>query len=274
MSLVSTEWLDENLNKVKIIDASWHLTKNRNAIEEYNKEHIENAIFFDLDKNSNQRKDLPHGHFLPSVRDHEKNISEMGILNTDRIIIYCYSDLISSCRAWFQFLYFGHDPKLVSVLNGGMKLWKLEGRKVTNLKTKIMPSKYKASENKNMIKVKSQIDENIKRKEFTVLDARSKNRFLGLEPEPRPDVKSGSIENSKSLPFSELINKKTNTFLNKKDLEKKFDSVGINGFKMVSSCGSSVTAATLALAYSLVNDNYIPKIYIGSWTEMGKNETI
>ena len=28
-------------------------------------------------------------------------------------------------------------PKLVSVLNGGMKKWKLENRKVTNLKTKI-----------------------------------------------------------------------------------------------------------------------------------------
>ena len=44
MTLVSTDWLNENLNKVKIIDASWHLVKNRNAIKEYNKEHIENAI--------------------------------------------------------------------------------------------------------------------------------------------------------------------------------------------------------------------------------------
>ena len=56
MTLVSTNWLEENLSKVKIIDASWHLVKNRNAIEEYNKEHIENAIFFDLDKNSNKKK--------------------------------------------------------------------------------------------------------------------------------------------------------------------------------------------------------------------------
>ena len=45
-----------------------------------------------------------------------------------------------------------------------MKKWKLEGRKVTNLETKIIPSNYKAIENKNMIKVKSQIDENIKKK--------------------------------------------------------------------------------------------------------------
>ncbi len=270
MILVSTDWLNENLNKVKIIDASWHLVKNRNAIEEYNKDHIKNAIFFDLDKNSNQRKDLSHGHFLPTISSHENSISEMGILNTDRIIIYCYSDLISSCRAWFQFLYFGHDPKLVSILNGGMKKWKLEERKVTNLKTKIIPSKYKARENNNMIKVKSQIDENKKKKEFTVLDARSKNRFLGLEPEPRPGIRGGSIEGSKSLPLSELVNTKDNTFLDKKKLKDVFNIKGINTNKIVMSCGSSVSASSLALAYSIINDDYMAKIYIGSWTEYGK----
>ena len=37
MTLVESSWLDENLNKVKIIDASWHLVKNRKEIEEYNK---------------------------------------------------------------------------------------------------------------------------------------------------------------------------------------------------------------------------------------------
>ena len=271
MTLVSTNWLNENLNKVKIIDASWHLVKNRNAIKEYNSEHIENAVFFDLNKNSSQRKNLPHNHFLPSLNDHQKNISEMGILNTDKIIIYCHSDLISSCRAWFQFLYFGLDPKLVSVLNGGMKKWKLEGRKVTNLKTKIIPSNYKARENKNMIKIKSQIDENIKNRKFTVLDARSKNRFLGLESEPRPGIKSGSIKGSKSMPLSEIVNLKDNTFLDTKKLLDLFNSRKISGDKIAMSCGSSVSAASLALAYSLINDDYIPKIYIGSLTEFGNN---
>ena len=270
MTLVSTAWLSKNLNEVKIVDASWHLVKNRNAIEEYNNEHIENALFFNLDKNSNQEKILPHGHFLPSKIHHEKIISSMGISNTDRIIVYCNSDLISSCRAWFQFLYFGHNPKLVSVLDGGMKKWKLEGRKVTSLKTKIIPSKYNARENKNMIKLKSEIDENLKKKKFTILDARSKNRFLGLEPEPRPGVKAGSIKGSKSVPLSELVNIKNNTFLDKKKLKYIFDLRGVNSNKIVMSCGSSVSAATLALAYSLINDDYMAKIYIGSWTEYGK----
>ena len=270
MKLVSSEWLSKNINKVKILDASWHLKKDRNALKEYKKKHIESAIFIDLEEVSNQSENLSHGHFLPKKEKWEEKLSQIGISNSSTVIIYDNSDLISSCRMWFQFLYFGHDPNLVFVLNGGLKNWLLENKKTTNKKTKIIPSKYFANENKYMIKNKFQIYKNIKTKSFVVLDARSKRRFLGLESEPRPNVKSGSIENSKSLPFIRLIDKKTNMFLDKKNLKKEFDSAEINGLNVVTSCGSSVSAATLALAYSLINSDYVPKIYIGSWSEYGK----
>ena len=58
--------------------------------------------------------------------------------------------------------------------------------------------------------------------------------------------------------------------MNRKSLKEKFDSIGVNGLNIVTTCGSSVSAATLALAYSLINDDYMAKIYIGSWTEYGK----
>ena len=46
MSLVSTEWLEKNLDKVKIVDCSWHMPQeNRDGFEEYNSQHIKNAIF-------------------------------------------------------------------------------------------------------------------------------------------------------------------------------------------------------------------------------------
>ena len=49
MSIVSTKWLSKNHSKVKILDSSWHMPNlNRNSLKEYNKEHIENAIFFDM----------------------------------------------------------------------------------------------------------------------------------------------------------------------------------------------------------------------------------
>ena len=40
-----------------------------------------------------------------------------------------------------------------------------------------------------------------------VVDARSKERFQGEQPEFRKELKSGNIEGSKNLPFIELINK-------------------------------------------------------------------
>ena len=53
MSLVDTHWLEKNLDKVKIIDCSWHMPQTkRDGFKEYQKLHIKNAIFFDLDKNS------------------------------------------------------------------------------------------------------------------------------------------------------------------------------------------------------------------------------
>ena len=116
MSLVDTDWLYNNLNKVKILDSSWHLpTQNRNALKEYSNEHILNSIFFDIDKYSDKETDLPH--MLPKIREWEKIVSNLGISNKDKIIVYDNSDLISSCRCWYTFIYFGHDPSLISVLN-------------------------------------------------------------------------------------------------------------------------------------------------------------
>ena len=44
--LVSTEWLDKNLDKVKVLDASWHLPNvKRNGLEEYNQNTLLTLFF-------------------------------------------------------------------------------------------------------------------------------------------------------------------------------------------------------------------------------------
>ena len=270
MSLVETDWLEKNLNYVKIIDCSWHmpLTK-RNGFEEYKKRHIPNSIFFDLDKNSKQETDLPH--MLVSLKEWEEILSKMGINNNDRIIIYDNSDVYSACRCWYNFIYFGHKPGLVKVLNGGFQKW-LEEDKITSIEiTKFDKSNYKAIEIKSLVKNKKEINENIYKKKFNVIDARSIERFKGEVKEPREGLKSGSIKNSNCIPFNKLIN--TNkTFKTKNEIIKIFKDIlrDTNSDNVVFSCGSGVTACVLALAYSLINDKYLPKIYDGSWAEYGK----
>lgn len=270
MSLVSTEWLNKNQSKVKILDASWHLPNTKkNAYEEFKLEHIEKALFFDIDKFSNKNTYLPH--MLPEKKDWENIVSNLGITNKDRIIIYDNSDVISSCRCWYTFIFFGHNPKLISVLDGGLTKWKKENRKINNKILIINKKNYKAKKISYLVKSKKQIDKNIYENEFKVVDARSKNRFLGFEKEPRPGLKSGSIKNSLSLPFVNCINPEEKTFLKKELLKERFKEIGIeNENNVVFSCGSGITATVLSLAYSIINDKYLPIIYDGSWAEYGE----
>ena len=51
-----------------------------------------NSVFFDIDKNSDQETNLPH--MLPKLKDWEKIVSNLGIANKDKIIVYDNSDLI------------------------------------------------------------------------------------------------------------------------------------------------------------------------------------
>ena len=270
MTLVSTHWLDENLSKVKIIDCSWHMpSTERDGYREYLNGHIPGAIFFDLDKNSEPKTNLPH--MLPKSAHFQEIISDFGITNEDKIIFYDNSDVFSACRCWFTFFYFGHDSKKLSVLNGGLKKWKLENKRISKTNEPLKKSKYIVNKQKNLVKNIDDINKNIAVQKFEVIDARSKKRFEVLEPEPRPDLRSGHIEKSKNLPFVECINKTNNTFKSKENLINIFEKTGIDKSKNpIFTCGSGVTATVLSLAFRLINDNYSPIIYDGSWSEYGK----
>ncbi len=178
MSLVETTWVENNLSNIKLIDCSWHLPNaSRNPYQEYLNQHLPNALFFDLDKNSDENSELPH--MLPSRKKWDEIVSGLGIKNEDRIIVYDNSNLISSCRLWYTFIYFGHDPKLVSVLNGGFEKWQSEKRQTTKELKIASQSKYISKEKEDLVKSKRQIEQNIFQQEFKVLDARSKERFEG-----------------------------------------------------------------------------------------------
>ena len=169
--LVSTEWLEKNIKTVKILDASWHLPNvNRDPFEEYKLNHIPNSIFFDIDKNSNQETSLPH--MLPTKKNWENILSNLGINNSNHVVIYDNSDVFSSCRVWYTFLYFGHNPNLISVLDGNFEKWKSEKCSTSKQINKINRSNYTANENAKLVLDKDQINKNIISKKFQLIDAR------------------------------------------------------------------------------------------------------
>jgi len=265
--LVSTDWLEKNIENVRVLDGSWHLpNSNRNASNEFHSKHIKNSNFFDIDKNSNHQSTLPH--MLPNKLDWENIMSKLGVKNSDHVVIYDNSDVISSCRVWYTFLYFNHDPDLVSVLDGGFKKWLTEKRYTTKDIKKFPKSTYIAYENENLVKNKDQIVINIKDKSFELVDARGKSRFLGLQAETRKELKSGNIEGSKNIPYTELINN-DRTFKKKSELISIFEKNKVDLNKKIAfTCGSGITACVLGLTNSIISGKK-PVVYDGSWAEYG-----
>ena len=94
------------------------------------------------------------------------------------------------------------------------KRYTIKKKLTNNSLTKIKVSNYLATEKKELVKSKKEVDENISIGKFKVIDARSRGRFEGKVPEPRKGLRSGSIKNSFCLPFSELINE-DHTFIAK-----------------------------------------------------------
>ena len=270
--LIEIDWLKKNLNnkKIKIIDGTWHMPgSGLDAIEIFKEKHIPNAIFVDLEEISDQKSDLPH--MMPQENYFSEKISSLGINNTDQLIIYDMYGMFSAARIWFMFKAFGH--KNVSLLNGGLPEWINSNGEISNKIKKYKKTNYKAVLNKSLIVNYEDVLDNIKSNKYNLLDARSPERFLGRDNEPRPGMKSGHIPKSKNLFFNNLINQDSKKFLNKKEIKNIINNLEIDDKKeIICSCGSGVTACILKFAIELIDKNKNIKIYDGSWSEWGTIE--
>ena len=95
-----------------IFDSSYFLPNTGiNAIDEYNNEHIENAVFFDIDNISDPNNDLPH--MFPSKNVFETHMQKLGLNNND---IACF---FASRAVWNNSLFTRATGK---VLNPNLEL--------------------------------------------------------------------------------------------------------------------------------------------------------
>eukprot|EP00597_Dinobryon_sp_UTEXLB2267_P003579 CAMPEP_0170079392 /NCGR_PEP_ID=MMETSP0019_2-20121128/15784_1 /TAXON_ID=98059 /ORGANISM="Dinobryon sp., Strain UTEXLB2267" /LENGTH=326 /DNA_ID=CAMNT_0010292825 /DNA_START=54 /DNA_END=1030 /DNA_ORIENTATION=+ len=267
---------NENNNVVKFVDSSWHLNKTRKGKEEFLHSRIPGASFFDIDDVSDKRSSLPH--MLPSEKLFEEQISSMGISSHHHVIVYATAGSFSAPRVWWTFKVFGHNR--VSVLDGGLPAWiaadgPTESGPYVSAESK---GTFTANLNSNMVVDRNYVLNlvNSGMKGQQLLDARSKGRFLGLEPEPRPGLPSGHMPGSLSLPFSAVVaNGDVTRFKSKEEISAAFQEAGlVAGDKAVLSCGSGVSAAVLCLALDVLGRDISESvaIYDGSWTEWASTD--
>lgn len=255
-------------NDIKVLDATYALQRHDiTPFQAFLTQRIEGAQFFDIDVVADQNAPLPHT--VPSESYFAACASALGISNTDHVVIYDQSGMyMASSRAWWLFRLFGHEH--VYVLEGGLGAWISRGfRVVQGDVEEPKPTRFDARLRPDLIVTRNDLMENLERPNMRVLDARPTARFDGTAPEPRPSMRAGHIPGSYNLPFPEILKPGSVHFKNDDELEEIFSGLNISqNEKLAVSCGSGVTACTVALALFKARGQSAA-IYDGSWAEWG-----
>lgn len=266
-TLVSTEWLEAHLKDpdLRILDGSWYLPgAGRDPKAEYEAGHIPGARFFDIDAIADTRSGLPH--MAPPSEMFISRMRAMGVGDGHQVVIYDGSGLFSAARVWWTFRLMGKTD--VAVLDGGFPKWKAEGRAIEDMPPMVRDRHITVQRQAHLVKDVTQVAAAAKLGDYAIIDARSPGRFDGVDPEPRPGLRSGHIPNSVNVPFQTLLNA-DGTMKPAAALKEVFTGAGVDLSKpAITTCGSGVTAAVLSLALERIGKRD-HSLYDGSWAEWG-----
>jgi thiosulfate/3-mercaptopyruvate sulfurtransferase len=265
--MVSTEWLAARLDAADlvVVDATWHMPGDpRDARADYAAQHIPGAEYFDIDEVADHASGLPH--MLPDPSEFATRVRRMGVGPSSRVVVYDAQGLFSAPRVWWMFRIMGHEN--VAVLDGGLAKWIAEARPLEAGWVQKPHGEFKAHLDAGLVRGLGDVRASLETGEEQLLDARSSDRFAGTAPEPRPGLRGGHMPGARNLPWAAVI-ASDGTLAPRAELERAFAGARIDLERpIVTTCGSGVSAAILALALARLGHWRVP-VYDGSWSEWG-----
>ena len=258
---LAAELGDPNLG---VIDASWHLPNTaRIGAAEFRLKHIPGAVFFDIDTIADHDQGLPH--MLPKPETLAKAMTALGLGDRMRFVVYDTTGLYAAARVWWTLRAYRVED--VRILVGGLPKWIREGRPLETGDAHPKPRPFAPRPADGFVASLEEVRAALESGSAQVVDARPAERFRGAVPEPRPGVRSGRIPGSLNLPFVDII--EHGSLKSPDALKAAFAGHGIDLQKpIITTCGSGVTAAILALAVEEAGGK-VAGLYDGSWAEWG-----
>lgn len=262
-NLVSTAWLADYLEDVRVVDASWYMPEDRREpAREFESAHIPGAVFFDIDGIADHSTDLPH--MMPTPGEFSRAVGALGIGDGEMVVVYDGTGLFSAPRVWWMFNAMGHGH--VKVLDGGFPKWLREGRAIETGPARPAIKFFTAMPRPAIKRDFDAVMGIVKDKSAQMVDARSLSRFTAQEPEPRAGLRGGHMPGAFNVPWREVV-AADGTLKQKGELQAAFANVDI-GQPIVTTCGSGISAAILMLALDEIGARDVA-LYDGSWAEWG-----
>ena len=277
-TIVSTQILEDNLHNPDwvIFDCRTSLADRSLGFKNYQENHIPNSFHCHLENDLSSQITPESGrHPIPDFAELIVKLHTWGIGKNTQIVAYDDANGAYAVRLWWQLRAFGFNQ--VAVLDGGINQWIKEDRELTQDIPQAVPKpeaeQFAFQLDPKAIISTATIQQNIEDKSFTLIDARTPERFRG-EQEPL-DTVAGRVPGAINRAF-QLNLDENGLFLPATELKQQYDDLLAEAEasaenSIVNMCGSGVTAChnMLAMEITGITDS---KLYVGSWSEWIRDE--
>ena len=249
--------------KLVILDVRHDLGDHGLGARKYAESHIPGAHFVSVENDlAGPRTGRNGRHPLPTPEALAAKLSTLGIDDSKQVVAYDQAQTTYSARVWWMLRWVGH--RNVAVLDGGFDAWTRGGNPVSTATPARTPAQFRPIVGDSPVSVDRLID-HLEEIDYTVIDARSADRFRG-ENETIDPV-GGHIPGAHSHHYARNLNW-DNTFKDAATLRAEWTAelAGRTPSQIVHSCGSGVTACNNALAMEIAGLSG-SRLYPGSWSE-------
>lgn len=277
--LVSTDWLAEHLEDVRVLDVTAKLTsrlENRAEVDCYLDAHVPGSVFFDVASGKGVLSDpsaaLPW--MWPGAEQIATSLAAAGVGPTTRVVLVARtpregldSGTMWCTRAWWTLHHAGVD---VAILQGGLEKWESEGRLLTGEATRLpvadpveVPAQWRSGR-ADISDVKAVLDG-----AGCLVDALPADSFDGTGPAYGP--RAGHITGARNVPFRSLVEAETAGFIDATTMHGVLTESGLLGDeRVVTYCGGAIAATVDAFALALFGKTDVA-VYDGSLMEWSAN---
>jgi thiosulfate/3-mercaptopyruvate sulfurtransferase len=259
--LVSTQWVADNRNKIKLVEVDVDTTA-------YDEGHIEGAVGFNW---TSQLQDQTRRDII-SKDDLSALLSKAGISNDDTIVLYGDNNNWFAAYAFWVLEMYGH--KSLKLMDGGRKKWADENRPLVKDVPAPPPASYTAQEPDKALRARrDDVLGALGNAKNALVDVRSPAEYNGeiMAPPGLSETaqRMGHIPGAASVPWAQAV-KEDGTFKSPEELAELYGSKGVSKDKdVIAYCriGERSSHTWFALKHLLDFPNV--RNYDGSWTEYG-----
>lgn len=261
--LVSADWLAAHLKDSKVVVLHASAQKS-----DYDAGHVPGSRFLPWASYTTSAQGGLSTQ-LPPVEQVDSVFKNAGI-NDDSHIVISGGPIQTSGRLFYTLEYFGLAGR-VSMLDGGIDVWREGGRVVERTESKAA-TRGKVTPRPTVARLAdfAWINANGSAAGVSILDARTPEFYSGESSGGQ--ARAGHIPGANNVPFAWLTGE-LSIFRDKSKLQRLFEQAGVKkGNKVVTYCHIGMQASALYVASRILG--YDVALYDGSWEEWSKKSEL